>query len=352
MKCPNCGEEMVLKNKKWVCPGCGFETPSGVADEPQPTPATNDKCCVHCGAPLGRNKDFCYECGAEQDLVPVEEESENEAPSYSRCTRCGSPLVEGQNFCPKCGESRGGARTPSVSQNTDDTAGAGWPLAIPGLFAALFGIIFGAMGSTAPINAWLYQLGYDPAYNRLLDRLGSAQMAMFTMAGIGVALMITALFVKRVKKRVLRKTAISIFSVLTAAILVTTILCAIPIIGVHNYSYSGGSNTNQAASSSQSTTMDKASYCMLYLKITDIEVTHERNYAYVTGTVTNTGTYQVKYVRVKAVCKDYFGNVVDTDWTYAVDSVWFDPGDSKQFKMMIRDPDRRIESADVEILTD
>ncbi len=99
-------------------------------------------------------------------------------------------------------------------------------------------------------------------------------------------------------------------------------------------------------------TMDHDTYCMLYMDISDVFVSHKRNYAYVTGTIKNTGDYSIKYVKVKASCKDLFGNVLDTDWTYAVDSAWLDAGESKRFEMMVRDADQKITTADVNIMYD
>ena len=43
-----------------------------------------------------------------------------------------------------------------------------------------------------------------------------------------------------------------------------------------------------------------------------------------------------RYVKVKAVFKNYSGSIVDTDWTYAVDSTWLEPGESKTFYYMVQ----------------
>ena len=91
---------------------------------------------------------------------------------------------------------------------------------------------------------------------------------------------------------------------------------------------------------------------MLYLKITNVSVKHSGNYAYISGTITNTGSYQIKYVKVRAACLDYRGNVVDTDWTYAVDSSWLNPGESKKFEMMVKDSGNDIRTANVTVVYD
>ena len=98
--------------------------------------------------------------------------------------------------------------------------------------------------------------------------------------------------------------------------------------------------------------MDFSTYCLLYLNVSNVRVTHSGNYTYVTGSVKNTGTYSVRYVKVRAACKNSSGSVIDTDWTYAVDSDWLEPGESKTFEMMIRDPNNNIRSASVTIVTD
>lgn len=126
------------------------------------------------------------------------------------------------------------------------------------------------------------------------------------------------------------------------ASVVVLLLCACSSTG------EADSSTSEAGYSTQE--MDHATYCLLYMSVSNVNVKHERNYTYVTGTVTNNGTYQVKYVKVKAVCKDWSGSVIDTDWTYAVDSLWLDPGESKAFEMMVKDEDGKIKTADVSIV--
>ena len=64
------------------------------------------------------------------------------------------------------------------------------------------------------------------------------------------------------------------------------------------------------------------------------------SYTYVYCTVTNVSSKYVatkyRYVKVKAQFKDYSGSIVDTDWTYAVDSTWLEPGESKTFYYMVQ----------------
>lgn len=103
---------------------------------------------------------------------------------------------------------------------------------------------------------------------------------------------------------------------------------------------------------SNSYEMSHSTYCLVYMKVSDVQVRHSGNYAYISGTITNNGTYQIKYVKVRAVCKDAYGSIVDTDWTYAVDSDWLNPGESKKFEMMVSDRSDSIKTANVTVVMD
>ena len=76
----------------------------------------------------------------------------------------------------------------------------------------------------------------------------------------------------------------------------------------------------------------------LSLKVDNIKTSG--SYTYVYCTVTNVSSKYVatryRYVKVKAQFKSYSGSIVDTDWTYAVDSAWLEPGESKSFYYMVK----------------
>ena len=76
----------------------------------------------------------------------------------------------------------------------------------------------------------------------------------------------------------------------------------------------------------------------LSLKVDSIKTSG--SYTYVYCTVTNVSSKYVatryRYVKVKAQFKNYSGSIVDTDWTYAVDSTWLEPGESKSFYYMVQ----------------
>ena len=143
----------------------------------------------------------------------------------------------------------------------------------------------------------------------------------------------------------LGKKKIIIISSIIALVVIAVVVVICIINSRHNEHYS--SYSDYSSYSSPSYQMDHDTYCLLFMKISNVNVTHSSSYAYINGTITNTGTYQIKFVKVRAACKDYSGNVIDTDWTYAVDSSWLNPGESKTFQMMVPDSGQKIASASV-----
>ena len=95
-------------------------------------------------------------------------------------------------------------------------------------------------------------------------------------------------------------------------------------------SYNGGYNNYYSSG------IDKS--IGLSLKVDSIKTSG--SYTYVYCTVTNVSSKYVatryRYVKVKAQFKNYSGSIVDTDWTYAVDSTWLEPGESKTFYYMVQ----------------
>ena len=82
------------------------------------------------------------------------------------------------------------------------------------------------------------------------------------------------------------------------------------------------------------------------LSISNLHLTSNSSYKVCTGTVTNSGNMYATYVKVKASFKDSSGNVLDTDWTYAVGSEKLSPGESKTFRLSVP-YNRRINSVSV-----
>jgi hypothetical protein len=67
----------------------------------------------------------------------------------------------------------------------------------------------------------------------------------------------------------------------------------------------------------------------------DVKGERDGNYFIVTGKVRNKGEKAVSYVKVAAENLDKSGNVVDSNWTFAVASENLAPGDAKSFRIMI-----------------
>lgn len=85
------------------------------------------------------------------------------------------------------------------------------------------------------------------------------------------------------------------------------------------------------------------------LKITDLELEHNSSYTVCTGKVENTGEKTYYYVELKGSFKDMSGNVLDTDWTYAVGTEGLAPGESTSFRISV-DKDYEIDDCSVSIL--
>lgn len=85
------------------------------------------------------------------------------------------------------------------------------------------------------------------------------------------------------------------------------------------------------------------------LKITDLEWDNNSSYNVCTGKVKNTGDKTYYYVKVKGSFEDASGNVLDTDWTYAVGSEGLASGESTSFRLSV-DKDQHITDCTVSIL--
>lgn len=100
------------------------------------------------------------------------------------------------------------------------------------------------------------------------------------------------------------------------------------------------------SSSSSSSSASSAVNAILDLKFSNIKIQHNSLYTVVTGTITNNGSKNYKFVTVKGAFKDSSGKVVDTDSTYAVGSEGLAKGESKQFRMSI-DKNTKVKSCTV-----
>lgn len=104
-------------------------------------------------------------------------------------------------------------------------------------------------------------------------------------------------------------------------------------------------------SSYSSNSMSEYTYALLYLKESNVSITHNSSYTVCTGTIKNTGTSTVSFVKIKGAFTDYSGNVVDTDWTYAVGSEGLAPGESTSFRMSVP-KDSSIKTCKISFISD
>lgn len=110
-----------------------------------------------------------------------------------------------------------------------------------------------------------------------------------------------------------------------------------------NYTYS--SSTNAKAASQTTTYFEVAS---TVLKITGVKVTSNSSYTIATGTLTNNGKNTYSFVKVKGIFQNSIGKAIDTDWTYAVDSVGLSPGESIKFQLSVP-KDNSIKKCEISI---
>ena len=112
-----------------------------------------------------------------------------------------------------------------------------------------------------------------------------------------------------------------------------------------NYCYTHYLDYDDDASAKNS----RVSASELSLEVTRLYLSSTGNYYYAEGTVKSNSSSTVSYVKVKCAFLDSSGNVVDTDWTYAVGSEGLAPGESKKWEMMVS-YDRKIEKCRATIL--
>lgn len=73
------------------------------------------------------------------------------------------------------------------------------------------------------------------------------------------------------------------------------------------------------------------------LRISDIQLEpYGSNYIKATGKITNNSSYTVSFVQIKGSFETFSGKVVDTDWTYAVDSAGLAPGETCKWEMTVK----------------
>jgi len=280
--------------------------------------------CPKCGKLIDDSSIFCNYCGSQvNEKIEQETVSDNNQSNVSFVEESSQSIPSTQNDY------------TSVPKKKN------WVLRI-GMILAIIGIVgFLAIALVGLIvwgKVYLYD-GYN--FTKVLCTLCIAFMILGS-CGLVVGLLLSKNKAPEEKKNIVFSIILIILAVIFSVILIVN--------GIENENGKKQSSSNSSYSTSYE--MDHATYCLLYMEVSNVKVTHSGNYAYITGTVTNTGTYKIRYVKVRAACKNYLGTIIDTDWTYAVDSSWLNPGESKTFQMMVRDSENNIRTADVTVVYD
>ena len=274
--------------------------------------------CKNCGTQLSDNSKFCSNCGyktedansnesiesIEIDNNQVEAESETTNPSSTN-------------------------RLKEVYNKISDK------LFLGGFVSAAFGTILFVGIILVSLIGWgkvyLYG-GYD--FTSVLTTIS----LIFMLLGFVVLSIISII---NLKLKSINKLTKKVFISLTIVLLVLCVVFSTwGFIDYANEQDSGSSYGNGSYGGSYndyySSGIDKS--IGLSLKVDSIKTSG--SYTYVYCTVTNVSSKYVatkyRFVKVKAQFKNYSGSIVDTDWTYAVDSTWLDPGESKTFYYMVQ----------------
>lgn len=170
-------------------------------------------------------------------------------------------------------------------------------------------------------------------------------MVLMLIGVIGIAAKCVLYFVFKVGK--FPETAIK--RILLVVLAVACLGCS--IWGFVSCGKNRKSNSNMGTGSSGNYNQTVSEYLGLELNVTSIK--KSGSYTYVYCSVKNiSAEYGVatmyRYIKVKAVFYDYRGNIIDTDWTYAIDSSWLYSGETKQFYYMVRDTS--VKSATLSII--
>lgn len=98
-------------------------------------------------------------------------------------------------------------------------------------------------------------------------------------------------------------------------------------------------------------TDSRADYADLVISNVQLENSYGRSYTYAKGVISNNGSKTVKYIKIKGSFVNRYGDVVDTDWTYAVGSEGLAPGESCKWQMSVK-YDSSITNCRVSIIED
>lgn len=274
--------------------------------------------CKNCGTQLSDNSKFCSNCGYK-----TEDANSNES---IKSIEIDNSQVETESDTTNLSSTN---RFKELYNKISDK------LFLGGFVSAVFGTILFVGIILVSLVGWgkvyLYG-GYD--FTAVLTTIS----LIFMLLGFVVLSIVSII---NLKLKSIKKLTKKVFISLTIVLLVLCV--AFSTWGFIDYaneqdrgssygdgSYNGSYNNNYISG------IDKR--IGLSLKVDSIKT--RGSYTYVYCTVTNVSSQYVatryRYVKVKAQFKNYSGSIVDTDWTYAVDSTWLEPGESKTFDYMVQ----------------
>ena len=281
---------------------------------------------------------------------------------YMFCKNCGTQLSDDSKFCSNCGSkteetvSSENNESMEIDDSQFDAESEITNLSSTNRFKEFYnkisdklflgGFVSAAFGTILFIGIVLVSLvGWGKVY--LYDGFDftatlTTISLIFMLLGLCV---LCPVFIVNLKLKSINKLTKKAFVILSIILLV---LCVgFSTWGLVNYaneqesgsssggSSSGGSSYGGSYNDYYSSGVDKS--IGLSLKVDSIKTSGR--YTYVYCTVTNVSSKYVatryRYVKVKAQFKNYSGSIVDTDWTFAVDSMWLEPGESKTFYYMV-----------------
>lgn len=85
------------------------------------------------------------------------------------------------------------------------------------------------------------------------------------------------------------------------------------------------------------------------LVFSNVDISKNSSYTICNATITNNGKKTYTFVEIKGKFKDSSGNIIDTDWTYAVGTEGLAPGESATFRLSVS-KNSKITKCDLEIL--
>ena len=273
--------------------------------------------CKNCGIQLSDDNKFCSNCGCKIEETTLPENTEN------------IEIDNGQI------ETESETRTPSSTNRFKDLYNKiSDKLFLGGFVSAAFGTILFVGIILVSLIGWgkvyLYG-GYD--FTATLTTIS----LVFMLLGLIVLTCVSLFNLKFKSIKLLTKQS---FIVMSIALIISCI--GLSVWGFVDYANEQDSGSSYGDGSYggyndyYSSGIDKS--IGLSLKVDNIK--NSGNYTYVYCTVTNVSSKYVatryRYVKVKAQFKNYSGSIVDTDWTYAVDSTWLEPGESKTFYYMVQ----------------